>query len=63
MTTGDAFDNDFVKIESDKPILVYVYTSDMNDNCCAANFERALFRWEAAVKEFKTVYKPATPAA
>jgi len=25
----------------------------MNDNCCAANFERALFRYERAVKEFK----------
>ena len=50
MPLHDAFHREQGSI---KPILVYVYTSDMNDNCCAANFERALFRWEAAVKEFK----------
>ncbi len=35
------------------PVLIFVYTSSMADDCCCANFERALFRNENAVKEFK----------
>lgn len=36
-----------------KPVLIFLYSSSMNDDCCAANYERALFRFEKAVEEFK----------
>ena len=47
-----------------KPVLIYVYTSTMAKNCCAANFERALFRYEKAVEEFKdwACYKIQVPS-
>lgn len=35
-----------------RPVLVYLYRSDMNENCCAANFERALFRYQPTVRAF-----------
>ncbi|HIA28049.1 MAG TPA: hypothetical protein EYN79_08040 [Planctomycetes bacterium] len=35
-----------------RPVLIYLYRSDMNENCCAANFERALFRYQPTVRAF-----------
>lgn len=35
-----------------QPILIFLYSSSMADDCCAANFERAVFRTEDTVKAF-----------
>ncbi|MFN0058229.1 MAG: hypothetical protein ACKVX7_07200 [Planctomycetota bacterium] len=32
-----------------RPILVYVYAENMNEDCCAANFERSIFRYKPVV--------------
>lgn len=37
-----------------QPVLIYLYSSSMNEDCCAANFERALFRYEATVEAFRS---------
>ncbi|NCG00017.1 MAG: hypothetical protein GWP39_10960 [Planctomycetia bacterium] len=39
---------------SKKPMVVFLYSSSMNKDCCCANFERALFRDRDSVKEFKS---------
>ena len=39
---------------SKKPMVVFLYSSTMNKDCCCANFERALFRDRDSVKEFKS---------
>ncbi len=36
-----------------QPVLIYLYSSSMSGDCCAANFERALFRSENAVDQFQ----------
>lgn len=33
--------------------MIYLYSGTMAKDCCCANFERALFRWEDAVNAFK----------
>lgn len=41
-----------------RPLLVYVYSSSHNEDCCAANFERAVFRYDRLVdysKRFECV--------